>query len=173
MKQKYRIRGFSCVSRSLTEYQVSPRKGFGKYHQAPFGISKRYFNPILTWQTYGLCSIAAISELKVDLIFRAAHNSLVPVEVKGGAHMESGFLQESVEAPEAFSRFCCRLCDLWRRSYSGDRWNQVPELQRYCIYFCLIVSSSGGTLDNSGFLRYSTTTKGAEKTRKMDAASND
>ena len=61
MKQKYRIRGFSCVSRSLKEYQVSPRKGFRKYHQVPFGVSKRYFRPILTWQTYGLCSIAAKS----------------------------------------------------------------------------------------------------------------
>ena len=84
MERKHFIQGFSCVSRSLTEYHVSPRKGFEKYHQVPFGVSKRYFRPILTWQTYGLCSIAAISELKVDLIFCAAHNSLVPVEVKGG-----------------------------------------------------------------------------------------
>ena len=30
MKQKYRIRGFSCVSRTLAEYQVPPRKWFRK-----------------------------------------------------------------------------------------------------------------------------------------------
>ena len=57
MKQKYRIRGFFCVSRTLAEYQVSPRKGFEKYHQ----VSKRYFRPISAWQTYGLCSIVAKS----------------------------------------------------------------------------------------------------------------